>query len=241
MRPGEEVQGEYQAKAKAPHNMSASKKNSLHRNAFILVLIVLTCLATAFTQQTSIPGTSQELDQLLISRDSGLLTDFRVVGPFGKTSDFNKIFGPERDQLRKRTYGNLFAINLQFATGKFELPLHAPKNGVFYASSEVWLPNSGEWRIYAETAGTMTIFLDGKPMLHRDSQHRDLQTTSQVVHVERGTHRVLVKFTATAAPFHLAVMPQTGGLRKRNNKPNIHLAAESEYTSAELHWPSIRR
>lgn len=221
--------------------MSAKKRNSPHRTAIVLIALILSALATGFAQQTSIPGTSQELDQLLVSKDSGLLTDFRVVGPFGKTSDFNKVFGPERDQLRKRTYGDLFAINLQFATGKFELPLHAPKNGVFYASSEVWLPNGGEWRIYAETAGTMTVFLDGKLALHRDAQQRDLRTTSQVVHIERGTHRVLVKFTATAAPFHLAVMPQTGGLRKRNNKPNIHVSLESEYTAAELHWPDLRK
>jgi hypothetical protein len=202
---------------------------------FALILARMPC--KLFAQQVSVSGNTQELDQLLASKESGLLTDWRLVGPFGKTSEFAKAWAPERDQLRKRIYGDHFAINLQFANGKFELPLHSPKNGVFYASSEVWLPNGGEWRIYAETAGTMTIFLDGKPALHRDSHKRDLQTTSQVVHIDHGTHRILVKFEYDAAPFHLAVMPQTGGLRKRNNKPNIHVTQESEYTSAELRFP----
>jgi hypothetical protein len=221
--------------------MSVLRNKSLDRIALTLVALIFVVLppATCFAQQTSVPGSSQELDQLLASKDSGLLTDWRLVGPFGKNNEFQKAWAPERDQLRKRIYGDHFAINLQFASGKFELPLHSPKNGTFYASSEVWLPNGGEWRIYAETAGTMTVFLDGKPALHRDTHERDLQTTSQVIHIERGTHRVLVKFTAAASPFHLAVMPQTGGLRKRNNKPNIHVAAESEYTSAELKLPQL--
>ena len=62
--------------------------------------------------------------------------------------------------------------------------------------------------------------------------------TSEVLHLEHGNHRILVKFVATAAPFHLALMPQTGGLRKHNNIPSIHVSAESQYTSAELHWPN---
>jgi hypothetical protein len=220
--------------------MSTSNRIRHQHYLLAITILIFACLASVSlsAQQISISGDAQELDQLLASKESGLLTDWRVVGPFGKATDFGKSWAPERDQLRKRTYGDHFAINLQFANGKFELPLHSPKNGVYYASSEVWLPNGGEWRIYAETAGTMTIFLDGKPALRRDAKERDLQTTSQVVHMERGTHRVLVKFNATAAPFHLAVMPQTGGLRKRNNKPNIHVAAEAEYTSAEVLWPA---
>jgi hypothetical protein len=216
--------------------MSAFKRIRLHRLVLATFVLTFACLPL-FAQQTSFSGSTQELDQLLASKDSGLLTDWRLVGPFGKTSEFAKAWAPEHDQLRKRTYGDHFAINLEFPNGKFELPLHSPKNGVFYAASEIWLPNGGEWRIYAETAGTMTIFVDGKPALHHDAHQRDLQTTSQVVHMEHGTHRVLVKFEAAAAPFHLAVMPQTGGLRKRNNKPNIHVAPESEYTAAELRWP----
>jgi hypothetical protein len=52
--------------------------------------------------------------------------------------------------------------------------------------------------------------------------------------MERGTHRIMVKFLAATAPFQVAVMPQTGGLRKRNNKPYFHDKPESEYTVASL-------
>jgi hypothetical protein len=120
------------------------------------------------------------------------------------------------------------------------LPARFQRNGVFYAASEVWIPNGGEWRVYAETAGSMVVFVDGKRLLQRSSDKSDLKTTSEVLHLEHGNHRILVKFVASAAPFHLAVMPQTGGLRKRNNKPNLHETAESQYTSAELRSPEIK-
>jgi hypothetical protein len=197
----------------------------------------IVCLAGLHAQQAEKLKSGTELDQLLASKESGLLTDWRLAGPFGKSSEFAHRWAPEHDQLRKSRYGAEHVINIQFASGKFELPTRTPRNGIFYASSEVWLPNGGDWRLYAETAGEMTVFLDGKPAVHRSGKGLDLQTTSEVVHLERGTHRVMVKFNATAAPFHLAVMPQTGGLRKRNNKPNLHVSPEAEYSSAELRWP----
>ncbi len=212
------------------------------RYSYAIVLFValnLACLSqfSLFAQQTQRTASNAELDQLLASKESGLLTDWRLAGPFGKSNEFNRAWEPEHDQLRKSRYGSDRVINLQFATGKFELPAGPRRNGVFYASSEVWLPNGGDWRLYAETAGEMIVFLDGKPAIRRTGKGHDLQTTSEVVHLERGTHRVLVKFSAAAAPFHLAVMPQTGGLRKQNNKPQIHVVPEAQYTSAELHWP----
>ena len=183
-------------------------------------------------------STSAELDQLLASKESGLLTDWRVAGPFGKAGDLKHAWDPERDQLRKKQYGDDRVLALQFANGRFELPPRMHRIGVFYASSEVWIPNGGEWRVYAETAGSMVVFVDGKRLIQRAADEDNLKTTSEVLHLEHGNHRILVKFVAGAAPFHLAVMPQTGGLRKRNNKPNLHEAVEQQYTSAELHWPN---
>ena len=206
----------------------------------ILVITVFTCLAPSLlAQQINKSASSAELDQLHVSKDSGLLTDWRLVGPFGKTDDFEHIWAPERDQLSKPRYGTDRVQSFEFVTGKFELPAaaaHKPK-GIYYASSEVWLPNGGDWRLYAETAGAMIVFLDGKPAIHRTGKKHDLQTTSEVVHLAHGTHRIVVKFEAAAAPFHLAVMPETGGLPTRNNKPHIHTSPESQYTSATLHWP----
>jgi len=186
----------------------------------------------------SLPSNTPELDQLLASKESGLLTDWRVAGPFGKTLNLDRPWAPERDQLRKPHYGDMRVSSLQFANGRFVLPVRFHRNGVFYASSEMWVPNSGEWRVYAETAGGMVVFVDGKKLIQRSSEKNDPQMTSEVLHLQHGNHRILVKFVATAAPFHLALMPQTGGLRKHNNIPSIHVSAESQYTSAELHWPN---
>ena len=218
------------------------RHQQIRTGRWILAIFALSfaCFTTNIAaQQTSNAASSADLDQLLISKDSGLLTDWRLVGPFGNTVDFDRNWAPERDQMRKLRYGADRVLSLQFVTGKFELPASAAHKakGIYYASSEVWLPNGGDWRLYAETAGAMIVFLDGKPAIHRTGKARDPQTTSEVVHLPRGTHRVLVKFAAAAAPFHLAVMPETGGLPNRNNKPHIHPAPEAQYTSAQLHWP----
>jgi hypothetical protein len=187
---------------------------------------------------TSLPKGASELDQLFASKESGLLTDWRVAGPFGRTPNLDRAWAPERDQLRKLHYGDMPVRSLQFANGRFELPVRFRQSGVFYASSEMWIPNGGEWRVYAETAGGMVVFVDGKKLIQCSSGKNDLRMTSEVVHLEHGNHRILVKFVATAAPFHLAVMPQTGGLRKHNNIPSLHTSPESQYTSAELRWPN---
>jgi hypothetical protein len=209
------------------------------RFALAVLVIAFTGLTQALlAQQITKSATSAELDQLLVSKDSGLLTDWRLVGPFGKTPNFSRAWAPEHDQLKKSRYGADRVLSFEFVTGKFELPLAAARkaNGIYYASSEVWLPTGGDWRLYAETAGEMIVFLDGKPVIHRTGKKHDLQTTSEVVHLNHGTHRVLVKFETTAAPFHLAVMPETGGLPKHNNIPKLHITPESQYTSAMLHW-----
>jgi hypothetical protein len=206
----------------------------------LLIAVVVVCPNGLRAQRaaTSLPSTAPELDELLASKESGLLTDWRIAGPFGKYGELEKSWAPERDQLRKTHYGDKKVETTQFPTGKFVLPERFPKKGVFYASSEVWIPNGGEWRIYAETAGTMVVFIDGKQVIERSSDKNNLSTTSEVIHLQHGTHRVLVKFTANASPFHLAVMPQTGGLRKKNNIPDLHQKVESQYTSAEVRPPN---
>lgn len=178
-----------------------------------------------------------ELDQLLESKESGLLTDWRYAGPFGRVENFSHTFGPERDSLKQEHYGSHRVVPAQFANGRFELPKNLPTNGVYYASSEVYLSNGGEWRLYAETSGLMQVFVDGKAVLARVKVPGAAETTSEVVYLERGEHKVLVKFTAAAAPFHVAVMPRTGGVRKRNNKPQVHASPDSEIVSAELRMP----
>lgn len=205
----------------------------------LLIAAAALCPGRLGAQQpaTSLPSSTPELDQLLASKESGLLTDWRVAGPFGRTPNLDHAWAPEHDQLRKLHYGDKRVSSLQFANGRFDLPVRFHQSGIFYASSEMWVPNSGEWRVYAETAGGMVVFIDGKKLIECSSDKNDLRMTSEVLHLEHGNHRIMVKFLATAAPFHLAVMPQTGGLRKHNNIPSLHVSAESQYTSAELHWP----
>ncbi len=197
----------------------------------VLACFMLLCLP-AQAQKTT--AAAPELDQLLASKESGLLTDWRVLGPLGHSTDLDHIWPAQRDQLRRKQYGSQKVVTRQFASGRFELPESVSGTGVFYAASELWLPSSSDWRVYAETAGAMIVYIDGKQIMETSSHAAVLHTTSETLRLERGNHRVLVKFAAQAAPFHIAVMPQTGVMPKRNNKPQVHLTPEAQYVPASF-------
>ncbi|HWR37276.1 MAG TPA: hypothetical protein VN622_15555 [Clostridia bacterium] len=181
-----------------------------------------------------------ELDLLLQSRDSGLLTDWKIVGPLGKRphADFDRKFEPETDGLNKSRYGNQRSEFFQFANGKVLLPEYMTQQGVFYAAADVSVRSGGEWRVRVESAGTLQVWIDGRLVVTRDDRRRaQPEVIIQPQHLSLGTHRVLVKFVGTAAPFRVAIMAPSGGLRRRNNKPMMHAGPESEYVMASLpHW-----
>lgn len=179
-----------------------------------------------------------ELNELMSARESGLLTDWRVVGPFGlhPSFDFDRQWAPERDQIRRSGYGIRKVEFFQFADGQVKLPANLVRSGVFYASSHVYVRSAGDWRLFLESGGTLAVFIDGEKVLTRDDRHA-LQPTNlrSNLTLSRGDHRILVKFLNGAAPFRLAIMAPTGGLRPHPNIPNVH-ASDSGYASAALHY-----
>lgn len=200
---------------------------------FALAVSLMLCLCLPALTQDSAP----ELNELMSARESGLLTDWRVVGPFGlhPSTDFDRQWAPERDQIRRSGYGTRKVEFFQFVDGQVKLP-NLVRSGVFYASSEVYVRSAGDWRLFLESGGTLAVFIDGEKMLTRDDRHASQPTNirSDLI-LSRGDHRVLVKFLNGAVPFRLAIMAPTGGLRPHPNIPNVH-ASDSGYASAALHY-----
>lgn len=180
-----------------------------------------------------------EFETLFQSRDSGLLTDWKIVGPLGRfpNTDFNRNFGPEQDGLKKKSYGSRPVRIVQFANGRVELPRETERNGVFYAASDVDLNSGGEWRVWVESPGTLEVFIDGKRALLKDDRAAmHPQVLWEMRRMDEGMHRVVVKFIASALPFRVAIMPPSGGVKKRNNKPGLHAGPDAEYVSVALHY-----
>ena len=179
-----------------------------------------------------------ELDLLQQSREYGLLTDWKIRGPFGKQSatDFDKTWPPEKNG-RSRKFRAAFADVYEFADGAVTLGEGLNKAGVYYAEGEFEIPSSGTWRLRLQTLGTLDIFLDGKNVLRRDARSVILPEVSwQSLRMEAGKHKVLVKFLPSASPFRIAVLPPSPGPKKRKAPHAIHAGPESEYVPAALQY-----
>ncbi len=204
----------------------------LARNsAFVLFLLLSLCLSVLAQSGAS------EMSELMSARESGLLTDWRVVGPFGlhTAAAFDRQWAPERDHIRKSSYGSRKVEFFQFANGQVKLPSSLAGDGVFYAASQIYLRSTGEWRLFLESAGTLELFIDGEKVLTRDDRHAAQPTSLRSdVKLASGNHRVLVKFLNGTVAFRLAIMAPSGGLRPHPNIPSFR-ASDSQYASAALH------
>lgn len=161
------------------------------------------------------------LSELNLARDSGLITDWRLVGPFGSypAIAFDEVWPPEQDNFSRNDYGARIAETFRFHDGTFTLPDYFDTSGVLYASAEVTLPVAGEWRLRVESAGTLDLFLDGVRVLTKDDRFRVTpETVWKPVRLASGKHRVVVKFMAAAAPFRI-------GLLKSNDQMNVTIGA----------------
>src|SRR5207302_10090268 len=140
-------------------------------------------------------GASIDLDTA--AHSSGLLTRWRIVGPFGgyDNVDFERHFLPETERfLRERYAAEPDSIILKnehrgaapaksepprrivperfwFRDGMIALPEYFPSSGVFYAASEVDLPVASLSLIDVLSSGTYEIFVDGKSALLHDARY----------------------------------------------------------------------
>jgi len=177
---------------------------------------------------TGLKNSVHEAELLEESREAGLLTDWHLEGRFGRggEDEFVRAFAPEKEAAKAR-HKQPERYELVFPEGKFALPpALAPLKGVFYASSTAYLSGSGDWNVYLESGAEAAVFVDGHRVI--ESGPKSPGVLRGTIHAERGYHSVMVKFTAQAAPFRVAILPLNSGSRRKNNTPYLQAAPASE-------------
>jgi hypothetical protein len=168
------------------------------------------------------------------TRKAGLLTDWHLEGRFGGgEGDFARRFAPEKAAAKEGARRDLSEpYELVFPEGSFALPpALASAKGVFYANSRAYLSSSGEWNVYMESGAEAVVFFDGRRVLERAPEATGVMRGK--VHAESGYHSVMVKFTAVAAPFRVAILPPNSGSRRKNNTPYLQASPASEEIMAK--------
>jgi hypothetical protein len=178
-------------------------------------------------------GSNVDLD--MSSHSSGMITRWRIAGPFGKYNnvDFERSWPPEAEQFFRAAYSaeqdsvssktehtnaasakadlsrNIMPERFWFRDGMVTLPEYFPSSGVFYAASDVEVPIRTDSRLDVLSSGSYEIFLDGKSSLLHDIRYASGPSRdSSSLPLAAGHHRILVKFTPDAAPFSVSLHPQ---------------------------------
>ena len=178
-------------------------------------------------------GANVELDTA--ANSSGLLTHWRIAGPFGHYNnvDFERHWLPEADRFFREQYASepdssaaktghggpavrteyhshkILPERFWFRDGMIAPPEYLSSSGIFYAASEVDLAAGTNARIDVLSSGTYEIFVDGKSVLFHDARYATAPNRdSSSLSLAGGRHRILVKFTPDAAPFSVALHPQ---------------------------------
>jgi tetratricopeptide (TPR) repeat protein len=144
-----------------------------------------------------------------LAHASGLITDWKLVGPFGKYPNisFDQQWAPENDGLLASAYGDRAVERLHFDDGTFELPNYLPSTGVFYASANANVAANGQYLLRVESPGTLDVYVDNKRVLVKDDRFRARgEIVANSLELNAGSHRVLVKFIPTAPPFRIALL-----------------------------------
>jgi hypothetical protein len=147
-----------------------------------------------------VPG----LDPYAAARASGIVTDWRIVGPLGSHAliDFDRELIRTNDNLSEAQYGNRAVENFQFPDGFIRLPDYLSSRGVFYAAGAMPVLTSVTWQLRLESGGPAELYLDGRSVLRTTA--RDANGTA-VAEVAPGPHRFLVKFVGSVAPLRVSV------------------------------------
>ncbi len=171
------------------------------------------------------------LDPYAVSRSGGILTDWRIVGPLERrpldVEDSISNFG----DLSQALYQNRAVENFQFPDGRIRLPDYLSHHGTFFAAAHFGSITNATWRVAAEGAASLEIYVDGKPVL-RDSNRSGIGRNT--FEASSGPHRVLVKFTRAATPLRVTITPVEDVVRPR--LPLAASAQELAYLLAAGHY-----
>ena len=168
------------------------------------------------------------LDPYTISRRAGILTDWRIVGPFSSKALGLDDSIANSDDLSRTAYFNHVVENFQFPDGRIVLPDYLAHHGTFYAAGRFSSLTPSQWSISVESANAVEVYVDGRRVLQGRSSRDDTFETSP------GPHRVLVKFARAAAPLRVAVTPAVE--QTRTPLPGRISLQEATYLLAAEHY-----
>ncbi|HUI83470.1 MAG TPA: hypothetical protein VL240_04560 [Candidatus Binatia bacterium] len=145
------------------------------------------------------------LDAYSVSRAAGILTDWRIVGPFGhqllSVSEQQPI-SPD-DDLGRSSYQSRAVENFQFPDGWIVLPDYLSHPGVFYAAAGFASLTEGSWTVEAEARGMAEIYVDGQHVLSTSAAR---SRESANIEVPPGPHRLLLKLDGSATPLRVSIV-----------------------------------
>jgi tetratricopeptide (TPR) repeat protein len=175
-----------------------------------------------------------------MAREAGLMTEWRVAGPFGNypNLEFDQHWSPERDSLRPAVSEGHAVERLHFDDGMFRLPSYFSRSGVFYAAADANVTAARELVVRVESAGTLEVLIDGAVVVRKDDRFRvSPEIAWRTVELRPGAHRVLVKFLASAAPFRVALVPAMADAPPKARATAPDYAPESTYIAlAQKYW-----
>lgn len=155
---------------------------------------------------------NSHLDLDKTAASAGLLTHWRIAGPFGRLSniDFERSWPAESSQFWSGA--NPAVERFWFRDGMASLPDYLSSPGVFYAATDVQSGPEPATQLDFLSAGPYMIFIDGKQVLSKDSRYAaGGNRESLAMRMRPGRHRIVVKFTADAAPFSVDLHPAFAG------------------------------
>jgi cellulose synthase operon protein C len=186
------------------------------------------------------------LDLNRASASAGVLTRWRIAGPFGRYSnvDFDQAWPPESDRFSRVAYGTLQAEEFFFRDGLVSLPDYFSGSGVYYAGSDMESALAQDAVLEVFSPGPYAVFLDGRLLLTHDARFAiSSSSDSARIQLNAGKHRVVVKFTADAAPFRVAVHTQSKAIPVRKTFDagplTSYIAGLAAYLSDDL--PGLER
>lgn len=178
------------------------------------------------------------LDAYAVARSAGILTDWRIVGPIGARPllDLDRQLISPADDLTQQYYAGRAVENFQFPDGWIRLPDYLQRHGVLYAAGRFASLTAEARQITVESAGALTVFIDGEQVARTDAGLRRDIVRFQAM---PGPHRVLLKFAATAAPLRVMMSPAASfthaPLRARlSPQEAVYLLAAEHYAEGEF-------
>ena len=199
-------------------------------------------------------GSNVDLD--MAAHSSGMLTHWRIAGPFGRYNnvDFERPWPPEAERFLRAAYSaeqdsirsktehpgaasakadlsrNIMPERFWFRDGMITLPEYFSSSGIFYAASDLDAAIGANSRLDVLSSGSYEIFVDGKSVLLHDVRYASGPSRDESsLTLAAGHHRILVKFTPDAAPFSVSLHPEFEGTPQKQASldPSVEQYAEA--------------